>query len=799
MWRPSYTYLNDRVFLKEIDNLRVKEQHIKITALSWFEENPLQEIQGYTTGGSINVSGKSSVRRTGSLSLEADDKIYNIKDVNNIISINKKIAIEVGFTNTTSHYNEYNIIWIPLGVYIIKTASVDHGTNGLKISLSISDKMCLLNGDVGGIFPATANLSEVVILNEYGEKVGTDYLILKDILKNVLYEYGGIQLGQIIIEDLEEISKAQVKWNGDDPLYHYVGEGGQHFYTQEKPDKNIYDTYNKGDLIGFRPQYFTWPGAEPLKANAGENVAAIIDKITKALGIFEFFFDVYGFFHFRQKATYRNQQEFFGNTAASGNIGYIPEKNNSICSYEFNDAELVTAFKNSPQYMNIKNDFVVWGQKNVAGGKLPIRYHLAIDKKPSVSNNKYLFEYTGETLLKDLTTVQTSKYLMKEYLCSKSLQFNHTYLIIIKGGPVDITADFDYFGVWLNGGGDFSLGLAKKVTDNVYTLVATIPESWKDNPNFSEDRLKGINVYNGNNWQATGLPEVKIDGVELILFKNFKQLLNKKIKFGESNKPYIEDGLYYGSITAPQIYDKEKNDYVTITNPKFAYFQPTDWRGELFAQSQLLGESYYSNPYAAELAIEFPKIYNLFNNRIDLENGYPIFKGSYFSVKDIDYDYFLDLIDIQDEKMQNISVSNIGRRTRVLNESSVNCIFAPKAPDIAFIEVDTETTNKFGQWAKKNGYDIYQTAPEIFEQISVSSAFNSAYDKVVDLLYTHSGYAETMSITTLPIYYLEPNTRIKVTDAESGIQGEYIAESFSLPLASNGTMTISCTKPIEKM
>ena len=680
MWKPYYTYLNDRVFLKEIDNLRVKEQHIKITALSWFEENPLQEIQGYTTGGSINVSGKSSVRRTGSLSLEADDKIYNIKDVNNIISINKKIAIEVGFTNTTSHYNEYDIIWIPLGVYIIKTASVDHGTNGLKISLSISDKMCLLNGDVGGIFPATANLSEVVILNEYGEKVGTDYLILKDILKNVLYEYGGIQLGQIIIEDLEEISKAQVKWNGDDPLYHYVGEGGQHFYTKADPGKDKQDIYIKGDLIGFRPQYFTWPGAEPLKANAGENVATIIDKIAKALGIFEFFFDVYGFFHFRQKATYRNQQEFFGNTAASGNIGYIPEKNNSICSYEFNDAELVTAFKNNPQYMNIKNVFIVWGQKNVAGGKLPIRYHLAIDKKPEVSGKKYLFEYN----------------------------------------------------------------------------------------------------------------ETKINNL------SFKRFIEGKFK-KEEEKTYQVDNFYYGSLTEPEIYDKEKGDYVKIVNPKFAYFQPTDWRGELFAQSQLLGESYYSNPYAAELAIEFPKIYNLFNNQIGLENGYPVFEGSYLSIKDIDYDYFLDLIDIQDEKMQNISVSNIGRRTRVLNENGVNCIFAPKTPEIAFIEAGTETTNKFGQWAEKNGYDFYQIEPEIFEQISISSAFNSAYDKVVDLLYTHSGYAETMSITTLPIYYLEPNTRIKVTDAESGIQGEYIAESFSLPLASNGTMIISCAKPIEKM
>ena len=682
MWRPSYDYLNDKEFLKEIDRLRVKEQHIKITALSWFEENPLQELQGYASGGTINASGKSAVRRTGSISLEADDKIYNIKDVNNIISINKKIAIEVGFTNTTFHYNEYDIIWIPLGVYIIKTASIDHGTNGLKISLSISDKMCLLNGDVGGIFPAAVNLSEVVILNSYGEKTGTDYIIIKDILKNMLCEYGGLQLGQIIIEDLDEIAKAQVKWNGDDKLYHYTNDG-QHFYTTTNPNKSNQDIYTKGDLIGFRPQYFIWPGSEPLKANAGENVAAIVDKIAKALGIFEFYFDVYGFFHFRKKETYKNQQEFNGDTSIK-EINYIPNKNTNIYSYEFNDAELVTAFKNNPQYMNIKNDFIVWGQKKNSGTNIPIRYHLVIDKKPSLSGNKYLFEYTG-TIDKDA---------------------------------------------------------------------------------------------------------------------KFKQLLINKTRFDETERPYIDDGIYYGTVKEPKIYDKDKKDYVTIVNPKFAYFQPKDWRGELFVQSQVLGDSYFSNPYAAELATEFPKLYNFVTSKVDSkDDDYPVYEGEYLPLEFTDYNYFLDLIEPTDDKTNNISVSNIGRRTKVLNENTVNCIFSPatQIPEVAFIELGTEETNKFGVWAKENGYDVYQIEPEIFEQISISSAFNSAYDKIVDLLYTHSGYAETMSITTLPIYYLEPNTRIKVYDIESGIEGEYIAESFSLPLAANGTMTISCTKPLEKM
>ena len=35
----------------------------------------------------------------------------------------------------------------------------------------------------------------------------------------------------------------------------------------------------------------------------------------------------------------------------------------------------------------IKNDFVVWGERESASGeKLPIRFHLAIDEKPLTGN-----------------------------------------------------------------------------------------------------------------------------------------------------------------------------------------------------------------------------------------------------------------------------------------------------------------------------------------------------------------------------------------------------------------------------
>ena len=52
--------------------------------------------------------------------------------------------------------------------------------------------------------------------------------------------------------------------------------------------------------------------------------------------------------------------------------------------YNFIHNEFTTAFNNTLNYNNIKNDFVVWGAYNSVNSdtKFPCRFHLAIDKKP---------------------------------------------------------------------------------------------------------------------------------------------------------------------------------------------------------------------------------------------------------------------------------------------------------------------------------------------------------------------------------------------------------------------------------
>ena len=75
----------------------------------------------------------------------------------------------------------------------------------------------------------------------------------------------------------------------------------------------------------------------------------------------------------------------------------------------------------------------------------------------------------------------------------------------------------------------------------------------------------------------------------------------------------------------------------------------------------------------------------------------------------------------------------------------------------------------------------------------------SAYSEIQKELYQYTSYNEQISLTTLPIYYLEPNTRVAIKNPYIGVYDDYIIKSISLPLDINGVMNISCIKALERI
>ena len=664
----KYPYLNDSSFLNTVNRMKVKEQYVKITVLN-FLEKPIQEIQGRVTGGNVNLDGNSAIRRTSNISLVTNDFASDLGGVKSLLSINKKIRLEIGYLNTTDRWKEFDIIWFPLGTYVIINPSISHGTGGINISLQLKDKMCLLNGECGGVISASTEFHKYDTVDENGDWI-TKYPTIYQIIFELVHHFGGEQIGKIII-DVDTRIKRVMKWTGESSLYFYqqINDKGQTsllLSTQKPKEGDIVTEYVYGQDVGYVYTDFIYPGE--LIANAGESVCSILDKIKNVLGNYEYFYDLDGNFIFQEKRNYLNKTKATTDLGNLNNEDYLIDMNRDKSVYVFEDSDLNISYSNSPQYGMIKNDFVIWGvRENASGIKIPIRYHLAIDNKPKVGNTYKCFFYKDED------------------------------------------------------------GIIKPKCPIIYNSISDFPV------------VGAVDVY-----YAAG------------------------------------DKIYK--------WDTKKKEYVLI-EAEMVDITATDWRTELY-MSGLVATPYAtdSNYYYTELNNEWPKLYDIQAQDFSSEAR----------ANPSDIDYYLDFID-STASISELSISNIGRRSKVINDDSINCIFEPEIPDYVIIEAGQPDTESLREECEYKGQAYVQVDTGIFKLLATGGSFNSAYNLVREMLYQYTSYNESISLNTLPIYYLEPNSRITVRDAYSGISGDYIINTISLPLAISGTMNLSCVRALERI
>lgn len=149
--------------------------------------------------------------------------------------------------------------------------------------------------------------------------------------------------------------------------------------------------------------------------------------------------------------------------------------------------------------------------------------------------------------------------------------------------------------------------------------------------------------------------------------------------------------------------------------------------------------------------------------------------------------FWFDFLDTEGE-LQQFNVKNVGSRSKVVNETSINSIYFRETPAVVF-------TNNLNAQIKIGGYKYLQI-PErnLTDMFTIGAQGKCAKDRLDELLYAHGYCTETISVTSVPIYYLDVNTRIYIHDSESNINGDYIVNKLTIPLVYNGTMSISATK-----
>ena len=802
----KYPYLADSSFLREFDRIRNKEQFVKITVLT-FDEKPIQDIQGRVTGGNINLDGKSSVRRTCNLTMVAAEKENDLTNIDNLISINKKVKIEIGITNTTDKYLDYPIIWFPQGVYVIINPSISYGAQGVSISLQLKDKMCLLNGECGGVLPATVIFHEYEILAPDGT-----YQISKptipQIIKEVVHHFGGEQLGKIIISDIDNRVRQVMRWMGDEQLTYVLqkDENGQIISNswvldfeknQPKPEEGEeFYSVESGEEVGYIYTDFTFPGE--LIGEPGNTVCTILDKIRDTLGNYEYFYDIDGNFIFQEKKNYMNtaQSNDILDEESGAKVSYDIDIAKSKTVYDFDDGVLITSYSNTPQFNQIKNDFIVWGERTVGEIVIPIRYHLALDKKPEIGNEYTVFLYNENDIKKARQPVvyETIEDLPKVGIVGeKYLVLNDIHGYAITKNLDDLLAYFPIIEVAAMYDEYKDIKTDNSEIGKIY--YAAKNETGEDEPAFYIKKDNEI---------------VRYEEQIIFIFKckgvYYERIKNKDNKISYEEKT-IDKGEHANSYwTLPEI-DEDNEDqtstlYVTIQsayewngkeyeivldrNGGWQTITTTDWRTELYLSGvEADPRGIDSNYYYAELANEWPKSY-------DIEEGH-------FLVDNVtDLDYYLDFID-NNALSEELGVSNIGRRTKVINDDKINCIFEPEIPGFYLVPAGTTETPELRAECEANGDKYCQVESTIYENLIGGGIFNSAYEMVRSLLHQHLNYNNTITINTIPIFHLEPNVRVFIRDDNSGIYGDYMINSFSIPLDINGTTTFSCSKAIERI
>lgn len=371
-----FEYLNDMDFLTQLDKLHMRVQYAKIILLSFKDEEPIKEIQGSITSGNLSVNGSSAIRRTINLTMLASIDNSNLEDIDNEISINKKIKVLIGYDNPLKSYKNYgDIIWFPCGLFVLSSANISRSTSGWNISITGKDKMCLLDGTAGGTLPASVTFHESLVQLDNGD-VEIQYPTIFQIIYEAVNHWGGEAIENIIITDIDEEIKMLVRYMGDKPVYFSDDYQSLSFEAQE----DYPHMFSYGQDAGYKYTDFTYPGE--LVLNAGDTVVTLLDKIVSTLGNYEYFYNIDGKFVFQEIKNYLNTGSPLLELSPED---YVRSYNNAKFLYSLTDLDTTTAITRNPKYDNVKNDFYVWGKRKTSTGvEVSIRYHLAIDDKPDI-------------------------------------------------------------------------------------------------------------------------------------------------------------------------------------------------------------------------------------------------------------------------------------------------------------------------------------------------------------------------------------------------------------------------------
>jgi hypothetical protein len=225
-------------------------------------------------------------------------------------------------------------------------------------------------------------------------------------------------------------------------------------------------------------------------------------------------------------------------------------------------------------------------------------------------------------------------------------------------------------------------------------------------------------------------------------------------------------------------------------------YQAQDWRVELYLQGKMkVYNQIRPDIYEQELIDLFPSIYEW------EESGGQILGKYKFEVNKVnELKYFIDYLEPIDN-LYDCSVDLIGKRSYTYQQDNIVRLYSKDVPNVIIVNIDGDPTYnaKILARCKKEGQPHSNVDGNIFGKITVGTRGYNAQEVARDLLYQYTDYNSTITLSSVPIFHLEPNTRISVMDRKSNISGDYIIGNIMLPLDGKGVMSIKATRALEKI
>jgi hypothetical protein len=279
-------------------------------------------------------------------------------------------------------------------LFLITAFSSSVSTSGSQVSISGKDKMCLLNGEIGGKINSSVDFGAFEEVNDKGD-ISVIKMPIKQIIREGVHQYGNEPFHNIIINDLDivglelqeymyDVPMYLFRWakdtsglffngtlNGDQPCW---GENGEKttlsnikqydsllddfiinavtptpvFLDETKTsdeDKIYVAKIEFGQTAGYKEIDLVYP--DELISRVGEAFTAILDKIKNMLGNYEYFYDVDGRFVFQKKRIYLDSS-WNPISQESGEIKVNTIAESESYSYSFVGSETFTQVSNAP-------------------------------------------------------------------------------------------------------------------------------------------------------------------------------------------------------------------------------------------------------------------------------------------------------------------------------------------------------------------------------------------------------------------------------------------------------------------